>query len=461
MIDTIGPPFTRIRVPDIRPKSVSRPRLLDALDAGVARGIVSVCAPAGSGKTTLVGQWCRRTPSDGRCAWLSLTEAENDLATFLRSLGASIDIAVPGAGRAALRMTDEAWAKAHRVLVGSLIDELGRTDMPTTLVLDDVHTLTTSDVLLVLANMIEQLPPSVRMILVSRAVPSLPLPRWREHGRLLEIGGDELRLSAAEASRFVHATTTLAVTGAQVERLVSRTDGWIAGLRLALIAAARSENPDAFLSRFSGADPHVQDYLFSDALAGQPEWLVSFLMETAVVQPFCASMCDSIRGISVPPGWPSPSATVLSEIERGNLFLVPLDEQRVWYRYHPLIAEALAARLEAIAPQHSAKLRRRANRWHEANEHAAPPSTPALTTHLTHASAAKAAGVALDLLEPLTRRELDVLRCIARGASNRTVAEQLFISPATAKKHTSNIFAKLGVTSRTQAIVRALEMDLL
>lgn len=464
IIVSLPPP--KLRVPDVRMGSVLRARLFAELDDGVRHGIVCVCAPAGTGKTTLLSSWCRRAAGQRRQAWLSLDGADNDLAAFLHSVAAALDLAVPGVGRDVLRMARGGRVATHQMAIPSLVHQIGRSGVAVTLILDGCDVLTSPAVLHALTDLVEQRPSELSVVLVSRAVPSLPLALWRQRGELHVITGESLRFLPAEAGRFLKQTLRLRLERAHVVQLTERTEGWITGLQLAAESVAQAPASADLAAGLLNVDQRVQDYLYQDVLAVQPEWIVSFLMETAVLEAFCAPLCDAVRGISVPIGWPSPSETALAEIERANLFLTPLDPRPSlaphgrWFRYHPLFAAALVARLERIAPRHPAELRQRASRWLSEGGHAAgairplPSARPMPAEHTVPLCRQR-------MIETLTGREMEVLRCIATGASNHAVAEQLSISPATAKKHTSNIFGKLGVTSRTQAVVQAQDLGLL
>lgn len=453
-------PASKLRVPDVPPGCIARRRLLAELDAGVRQGIVSVRAPAGTGKTTLVSMWCQRTVGLRRHAWLSLDASDNDLTAFLRALAAALDGAVPGVGREALQMARGGRLPTHQLAIPSLLRQIDCSGATVSLILDGCDALTSPAVLHALADLLEQRPSGLSVVMISRAVTSLPLARWRDQGRLHVVADESLRFLPAEARRFLNHTMGLRLESADAAQLTERTEGWITGLQLAAISIAQAPAAVEFADRLAGFDQRVQDYFGQSVLSDQPEWIVSFLMETAILERFCAPLCDAVRGISVPIGWPSPSESALAEIERANLFLIPLDPHGRWFRYHRLFAAALVARLERIAPRHPAELRRRASRWLSEGGHAAE------AIRLSTAAQPLPPGHTVPppgnrMIEALTGREMEVLRCIATGASNHTVAEQLSISPATAKKHTSNIFAKLGVTSRTQALVQAQGLGLL
>ena len=336
---------------------VHRPRLIDALDAGAARRLTLVDAPTGYGKTMLVVAWCADRVSRGlsSCAWLSLAAAENDPAVLIRSLiealrraGIAVServemmVRVPGA-------SPEAW-------ISSLIDDLASLEAPITLVLDDLHLLVDPACHALLQSLIDHAPASVSMIVCTRSEPPVRLRALREAGQLAEIRAGDLRFDDGEAEELLVGREGLGLDRAMVSSLTARTEGWAAGLYLAALWLRGHREPASDVERFAGDNRHVVDYLSEAVLEGLGEDVQWFLLATSVTDRFCGSLCDALTRTS--------AASVLEQIERSNLFLVPLDESRTWYRYHHLFGQMLSSELARRHPDLVAGLHRRASAWY-------------------------------------------------------------------------------------------------
>jgi LuxR family maltose regulon positive regulatory protein len=352
---------TKLHVPWPPPGFVPRPRLVRALGDGLSRGRVLVCAPAGSGKTALLADWAR---NGGRpAAWVGLDAGDSDPARFWRYAVAALDRAWPGlAGRMGPLFASPS-APSPEALVTAVVNELaGRPgDGEVLLVLDDYHLADSGPVHESVAFLLDNLPPSLRVVVSSRADPPLPLARLRARGQLAELRTAELRFTAEEAAALLAEPGGPGLPGTAVAALTARTEGWAAGLQLAALSLRGHPDPAGFVAAFSGSHRYVLDYLADEVLDGQAGRVREFLLETSVLQRLSGELCDAVTGRS-------GSQAMLEDIERAGLFLVPLDEVRGWWRYHHLFAGLLGARLEAEQPGRARALNRAAAAWCDAHD---------------------------------------------------------------------------------------------
>ncbi len=349
---------TKLHVPRPRPGFVPRPRLAGALDEGLARRLILVCAPAGSGKTTLLADWA---PSGSRpVAWLSLDAADNDPVRLWRHVVAALDRARPGIGERVGPLLGPPAPPSFEGLVTALINELAaqRGDGEVLLVLDDYHLIDAQPVHVSLGFLLEHLPPGLHLVLASRSDPPLPLARLRAGGQLAELRAADLRFTAAEAAALLRESAAADLPAAAVAALAARTEGWVAGLQLAALSLRGRADPAGFVAAFSGSHRYVLDYLAEEVLDRQQEELRTFLLETSLLERLSGGLCDAVTGRT-------DSQAMLEQVERANLFLVPLDEVRGWWRYHHLFADLLRARLQQQRPGRVAGLHRAAAAWCE------------------------------------------------------------------------------------------------
>ena len=358
---TAGLPLlaTKLFVPRPRPDLVPRPRLLAHLDAGLNSGRCSLLsAPAGAGKTSLLAAWVAGL--DRPVAWLTLDERDQDADQVLRYLVAALQTIAPACGRGALALLEVPRPPPPEVTVTSLLNDLVALPAPGLLVLDDYHLVYAQDVHAAVAFLLDHLPPTLHLVIASREDPPLPLPRLRARRQLAEVRAADLGFDVEEAVAMLGAGMGLRLAEAQVAALVERTEGWVAGLQLAGLALRDRPDPAAFVAAFTGGHRLVADYLLAEVLDRQPPSTRRFLLATGVLDRLCAPLCDAVAA----PGADGDSQEILEELERANLFLVPLDDERVWYRYHHLFADALRARLAREAgPDAAAALHRRAGAW--------------------------------------------------------------------------------------------------
>src|SRR5215813_10351739 len=347
---------TKFHVP--RAGFMPRPRLLARLAEGVGRGVTVVCTPAGFGKTTVLGDWARR--SRRRAAWLSLDAGDNDPARFWRYVAAALGRARPGIDAPVTALLRGPQQPPLEAVATAVINELTSVpgDGEVVLVLDDYHLVEAPPVHESVTFLLDRLPPGLRLVLCSRADPPLPLARLRARGQLAEFRAADLRFTVAETAAFLREVTGLDLPAASVAALQDRTEGWAAGVQLAALSLRGHADPAGFVATFVGSHRYVLDYLTGEVLAGQPEHVLRFLLETSVLERLCGPLCDAVTGRT-------DSQQMLEELDRANLFVVPLDEVRQWWRYHHLFADLLRARLARKRPAALPGLHHAAAAWHE------------------------------------------------------------------------------------------------
>ncbi len=350
---------TKLHAPRPRRGVVARPRLTDRLANPSLPAVTVVAAPAGFGKTTLIAASCVTT-TDGACrlAWLSLDPNDNDPTVFWSYVIAAIQTAVADAGADALASL-HAGQPVERV-VASLLNDLTQVSDDLVVVLDDYHVIDSAPIHEAIAFAVEHLPHRVHLVLGTRADPPLPLARWRARGDLLELRASDLRFNPDESAEYLNQQMGLDLGPADVDALDGRTEGWIAALQLAALSLQGRDDTRGFISSFTGDDRFVVDYLAEEVLERQPDDVRTFLLETAVLDRFNGSLCDALTGRA-------DGKAMLERLDRANLFLVPLDDRRQWYRYHHLFADVLRARLLDDDPERVDDLHRRASAWCEAS----------------------------------------------------------------------------------------------
>ena len=347
---------TKLHVPRPRPGFVPRPQLAGRLEEGLARGLVLVCAPAGSGKTVLLADWAYR--ENRPVAWLSLDTGDNDPARFWRYVAAALDRIRPGIGEQVAVLLRGGQQPPLEAVVTTLINELAALPGEVTIILDDYHLIDSQPVHGSIAFLLGRLPSGLRLVLASRADPPLSLARLRASGRLAELRADELRFTLDETGVFLREATGLDLPATSVAAFQDRTEGWVAGLQLAALSLRGQGDVAGFVATFSGSHRYVLDYLTEEVLARQSEQVRGFLLETSVLDQLSGPLCDAVTG-------QAGSQALLEALERANLFLVALDEVRGWWRYHHLFADLLRVRLAQERPGRVPELHRAAAAWHE------------------------------------------------------------------------------------------------
>jgi LuxR family maltose regulon positive regulatory protein len=378
-MDTLLP--TKLFIPLLELDLLTRARLLEELTAGRSAGLILVSAPAGSGKTTLIADWVRRggLPT----GWLSLDAADDDPWAFLGCLAEAYDALQPGVGDRVRAMLGAASPPAPLAITKALIADVTAAMLDGVIVLDDYHTLSDPVIHQVLSLLIERTPASPTLVVITRSDPPLPLPRLRVRRQLCEIREADLRFQQTEACAFIRQFSGRELSPESVAALAARTEGWAAGLQLASLALRQAADPDAFVAEFQGTHAFIADYLTDEVLASLPEAWQRFVVRTSLLHRISGPLCDAALERS-------GSQALLEELSRANLFMVPLDNERRWFRYHHLFADLLRRRsLEEESSEREALLARAAD-WCATNG--------AIEDAVTYASRAGATTLAADLV---------------------------------------------------------------
>jgi LuxR family maltose regulon positive regulatory protein len=347
---------TKLLVPRIRPEIVPRPHLIDRMNEGLRNPLMLISAPAGFGKTTLLSAWVQQC--EHPVAWLSLDESDDDAARFLRCVVAALQTIWDGVGDNVLAMLQDSQSPPLHAAQTVLINEITAIGTSFVMVLDDYHTIKTAAVHDLTNFLIEHAPPSLCVIIATRADPTLQLARFRAHGQLIEFRATDLQFSVQEAAAFLHGVMDLDLSAEDVTRLNSHTEGWIAGLQLAALSMRNREDASAFVKAFAGSNRYIMDYLLEEVIRLQPPEIQEFLLKTSILEPLNASLCQVVTG-------QANSQATLEVLERDNLFIVPLDDKRYWYRYHHLFADLLRQRLKQMYPEAITELHQKASTWYE------------------------------------------------------------------------------------------------
>jgi len=370
---------TKLYAPPARPRAVARPRLIARLSAGLlppegfeedrgfARKLTVVSAPAGFGKTTLMSEWARALTNGRRpiaVAWLSLDEGDNDPTRFLAYLIAALQTVRQSVGGSASSLLQSQQSPPVEVALSLLINDFA-TDCdrrhdgcPCVLILDDYHWITSRSVNQGVSFLLDHLPPRLHLALVGRADPVLPLARLRAQGQMMEVRAADLRFTHEEASAFLNDMMGLGLSAESIAVLDARTEGWIAGLQMAALSIRGREDAARFITSLTGSHRFILDFLVEEVLDRQPPPIQEFLLETSILDRMTAPLCDAVTN-------GTRSQTMLTQLDRANLFLVPLDAERRWYRYHGLFADLLRSRLALAHADQVPVLHRRASTWYE------------------------------------------------------------------------------------------------
>lgn len=400
------------------------------------------------------------------CAWFSLDESDNDLIDFLigilsamRTISANI-----GEGPLALLLSSQAPISCNAIMV-ALINEITKTILyDFTFVFDDYHMIKTQSIHDTLAYLLDHLPPYMHVIIASRSILSLPLACLRTQGELTDINAIELRFLPEEVETFLNEMMHLGLSTRDVVLITERTEGWIAGLQLAVLSLQKQKDYNTFIKAFTGRHRNVVDYFNEEVYHRQPRDVQTFLLKTSILEWLNSSLCEAIIG-------QGDEQTMLVNLEKANLFLFPLDEERYWFRYHQLFRGFLYSQLLHSFPGSVDALQHKANRWYEHNQFAAETIKSTITDRAFERVVVLAEQIALPmqaqsqcdalpLVEPLSVRELEVLHSIANGSSSREIARQMIVAESTIKWHIKNIYGKLNVHSRTQMIAIAQKLKL-
>lgn len=427
---------TKLGVPPPLACFIPRARLADRLAGQSARLVTVVSAPAGFGKTALVAAWARQQARP--VAWLSLGEEDNHLPCFWGYVTAALQTACPPGlvTRAGPdRFTADLWEQS----LAQLINELTAVSADLTLVLDGYHLIHTPAIHQSLSSFLNHQPALLHVILLTRADPPLGLARLMVQGRLHEIRAADLLFTPAETAAFFHCALQFDLPSGDLAALTNRIEGWPAGLQLAALSLQGLPKTarESLIEAFGGAQRHVLHYLLEEVLQRQPAEVQTFLLQTAVLSHLTPPLCTAVTG--------HPEAGhMLARLADEALFIVPLDDNGQWYRYHHLFAEALRSHLEQTNPAQAAVLRQRVAMWYAAQ-----------------GLGCSAQAADLLLLEPLTERELEVLMLVAEGLPNKKIAQRLVISVGTVKGHLNHLLSKLNAQNRTEAVAHAQRLGLI
>ena len=358
---------TKLYIPNRRSGLVSRPRLLERLHQGIERKLTLVSAPAGFGKTTLLAEWLAAPPASVRAAgWVSLDQSDNDPALFWAYFIRALQKVLPKVGEGALSLLHSPQHLPIESVLTTLINEINAIEHdPSTgsghrfaLILDDYHVIDAQPVHHAISFLLNHLPPQMHLVIASRSDPPLPLARLRGSGESTELRASDLRFTPDEAAAFLNEVMGLELSASDVAALETRTEGWIVGLQLAALSMQGREDTHEFVRAFAGDDRYIVDYLIEEVLQRQPEPVRSFLLQTSILDRLSGPLCDAVT-------CREDGKEVLEALERSNLFVIPLDDKRHWYRYHHLFADVLRVHSMEEQPDLVPTLHRRAAAWFE------------------------------------------------------------------------------------------------
>jgi LuxR family maltose regulon positive regulatory protein len=359
---------TKLYIPPPRPELIARPRLIEQLNAGLHRKLMLISAPAGFGKTTLVSGWIRHTGLP--IAWLFLDKDDNDLTRFLSYLIAALQkvqasppvSSKQAPGQAALAMLSAAQPQPPPIeaILTALINEIASVPTTFTLALDDYHLIQAQPIHDALTFLLDHLPSNLHLVIITRADPPLPIARLRGRGQLVELRQSDLRFTLEEAAEFLNQVMDLHLSAEDVAALGARTEGWIVGLQLAALSLQDRADSHEFIATFSGEHHYVLEYLTEEVVRRQPGPVQRFLVQTSILDRLCGPLCDAVTD-------GSGSGAMLAHLLHRNLFILPLDDEHHWYRYHHLFADLLNGHLRRSRLGDILELHRRAALWHEEN----------------------------------------------------------------------------------------------
>ncbi len=370
---------TKLYIPQSRQKVVVRPRLSEQLNETLRRKLTLLSAPAGFGKTTLLAEWCNQQSAP--VAWLSLEESDSTPARFLAYLVAALQTILPSIGAGVSAVLQAPQPPPTEAILTVLLNEIAAIPEQFILVLDDYHLIDSVEIDRALPFLIEHLPPQMHLVIATRQDPQLSLAQLRARDELIELRAADLRFTFSEAAEFLNRVMGLNLSAHDIQTLETRTEGWIAGLQLAALSMRGQTDTENFIQSFTGSHRFVLDYLLEQVLLQQTHEIQTFLLHTSILERLCGPLCDAVLGkdeTDVHSDSSSfilhPSSLILSHLERANLFLFPLDDERHWYRYHRLFADLLRQRLQqkfagASADTNGiAELHQRASTWYENND---------------------------------------------------------------------------------------------
>ncbi|WEK54127.1 MAG: LuxR C-terminal-related transcriptional regulator [Candidatus Cohnella colombiensis] len=404
---------TKLYIPTPRPKAVLRPRLTERLSKGLYRKFSLISAPAGYGKTTLVCEWL--ADCDRPAAWLSLEEGDSELTRFLTCMISSLQTLEENIGEGVLAVLQTPQLPPIESILTALLNEIAAIPTPFILVLDDYHVVNSKSVDDAVFFLLDHLPAQMHLVMTTREGPSIPLARLRVRDQLTELRAADIRFTLSESEDFLNRIMGLNLSLDKVSSLESRTEGWVAGLHLAALSIQGDHDAERLIQTFAGSHHFVLDYLIEEVLQRLPEAVQTFLLRTSILDRMCGSLCDDVMLDPAVSG-----KKTLMDLERNNLFVVPLDNERHWYRYHHLFADLLRKRLqESLDGSNIAEFHKRASDWYENNGLEVEAFRHAVESHDIERSARLlegkgmplhlrgAAAISLNWLESLPAAELD------------------------------------------------------
>src|SRR5829696_2833381 len=382
---------TKLYAPKLRRSLVARPRLRGRLRRGAESRLTLISAPAGFGKTTLLAEWLAADGTERSVAWLSLDESDRQPASYWAYVVTTLQAAVPAVGTSALPLLQTAQPPIQTVLA-TVLNELGTALDDVYLVLDDYHLVDSPDIQAGMTFLLEHLPPRVHLVISTREDPALPLARLRAGGELVEVRAADLRFTFEEVAAYLNDVVGLDLAAGDLAALEGRTEGWIAALQLAALSMQGRDDVAGFVAGFAGDDRYIVDYLADEVLGRQPAPVRDFLMRTSILDRLSGPLCDAVTG-------QHGGKAMLEALDRANLFLVPLDDSRRWYRYHHLFADVLQTHLLDEHPGQVAALHRRASEWYE--QHTEPAQA---VRHALAAGDVERAAALVELAIPVLRK---------------------------------------------------------
>ena len=373
---------TKLYVPSPRSDWIHRSQLIRRLNEEKAGRLILLSAPAGYGKTSLLSEWVSQ--SDILTAWVSLDRGDNDLPRFLAYVVAALQKVDPQIGKEWSDVLCSPQRPSVDELLKLLLNDVAKTENRLVLILDDYHVITAQSVHSALGFLLDHLPPQIRLVIATRIDPPFPLARLRGSGHLVELRAADLRFSNKEIQDLLRSMVLVNLDAGEIDTLETRTEGWIAGLQMVALSMRGREDVSGFVASLSGSHRHIADYLADEVLDRQPTDVRDFLSKTAILSRLNGPLCDTVTGRS-------GSQAILERLEEDNLFIIPLDDERCWYRYHHLFVDLLRVRLVQMYPGLASELHRRASEWFD--------NADDLDSSIAHAFAASDWKRVLDLLE--------------------------------------------------------------
>lgn len=351
---------TKLHPPPIRPGLVKRPRLMECLNLGVERKLTMVSAPAGYGKSTLLGEWVHQINLP--TAWLTLDQDDNDVTRFLLYTIQALRKVNENIGEVSLAILETPKPSPPHIILTALVNELNNLHLQIALVLDDYHVIVDNTIHEALVFLLDHLPEFINLVILTRADPPLQTARLRAQNQLVEIRADDLRFTSEEATAFLNSTMGLGLSPDKIRALEEHTEGWITGLQLVALSLQDldAKQSGEFINAFTGSHHYIVDYLVEEVLNRQPDPVRNFLLRTSILERMTGALCDALTG-------EAGGHARLENLAQRDLFIIPLDEQRQWYRYHHLLAEVLRSRVQSSHPDLIPELHQRASIWFEEN----------------------------------------------------------------------------------------------